>query len=170
LERVDAAFFGAFRISRDTLNASRSTPTSEQAFAESAPAINPVQTDAAAQDPPRADAVLRLSDLAQSFPTAPFVLRLIVGSRSNRVRVRPVPTADLVDGQRVVLTSALLQLRGLPVSAVTGTLKISARIDAVTEEPFVNISVNGNGGLAQAKMSAADWNSLKSVGIIEDLN
>lgn len=173
LERVDAAFFGAFLFSRDTLNDSRSTEvpaTTERAIARPTPSDDRLQTDAAVQDLPHADAVLRLSDLAQSFPTAPFVLRLVSGSKSSRVRVRPVPTADLVAGQRVVLASASLQLRSAPVSAVAGTLSMSTRTDAVTEESFVMISVNGVGGLAQAKMSATDWNSLKSVGIVEDLN
>lgn len=173
LERVDAAFFGTLRSARDPLQDSLpNTPSvlSDEAMARSAPSDARPQPEAELNELPVPDAVLRLSDLAQSFPSAPFMLRLVTGAKSSRVRVRPVPSADLVPGQRVVIVSSLLHLRGASVSAVAGIFNMSTRIDAVTEEPFVIISVNGEGGLAQAKMSAADWNSLKSVGLIEDFN
>ena len=173
LERADAAFFGALRSARDPSHDSLPTTPSvltEKVTTRTAPSGARPQPGAVPQELPVADTALRLSDLAQSFPSAPFMLRLVAGTKTSRVRVRPVPSADLVAGQRVVMASSSLQLRGAPVSAVAGIFSMSNRTDAVTEEPFVIISVNGDGGLAQAKMSAADWNSLKSVGLVEDLN
>jgi hypothetical protein len=81
-----------------------------------------------------------------------------------------VPSADIKAGQRVVVASPFLHLRSAAVSVVAGIFSISTLTDAVTEEPFILVSINGEGGLAQAKMPAADWNSLKSIGLIEDLN
>jgi hypothetical protein len=173
LERADAGFFRALRSARDPSHDSLPTTPSvltEKVTTRTAPSGARPQPGAVPQELPVADAALRLSDLAQSFPSAPFVLRLVTGSKSSRVRVRPVPSTELLAGQRVVMASSSIQLRGAPVSAVAGTFSMSTRTDAVTDEPFVLISVNSDGGLAQAKMSAADWNSLKSLGIIEDLN
>jgi hypothetical protein len=68
------------------------------------------------------------------------------------------------------MVSPFLRLRGAAVTTMVGNFSISTLTDAVTDEPFILVSVNGEGGLAQAKMPAADWNSLKSIGLIEDLS
>lgn len=173
LERADAAFFGALRSASDPSHYSLPTTPSvliDEVTDRSAPSGVRPQPGAVPQELPVADTALRLSDLAQNFPSVPFMLRLVAGTKTSRVRVRPVPSADLMAGQRVVMASSSLQLRGAPISAVAGIFSMNTRTDAVTEEPFVIISVNGDGGLAQARMSVADWDSLKSVGLVEDLN
>ena len=162
LERVDAAFFTVRQTTDDFSGKPGSMPV---------PLLHgdTIQSTLNKRESLPVELALRLSELTESFPSEPFMLRLITGSKVNRVRVKPVAGSDLKPGQSVVLASPFLRLRGAPVSIVAGSFSISTLIDAVTEEPFILVSVNGEGGLAQAKMPAADWNSLKSIGLIEDL-
>jgi hypothetical protein len=162
LERVDAAFFKALGTVQETpvIFPSEQSRTHE----ESAQPISETIEQSTVERS------LRLSELAANFPSDPFVLRLVTGSKVSRVRVRPVSTADLKAGQRIVMAYPSLQLRGAPVSAVAGIFGISQRTDVITDETFVLVSVKGDGGLAQARLSAADWSSLRSVGLLEDLN
>jgi hypothetical protein len=172
LERVDAAFFQGL----DTLQAASyeysAVPAAAHGEDIGVPHVGSVEPDqplSAASGHAKFEPGLRLSDLAENFPKEPFVLRVINGSKVVRVRVRPVPSADLVAGQRVVMACPSLQLRGSPVSAVTGVFAISERIDAATDESFVLVSIKGEGGLAQARLSKAEWQSLMTIGQIEDL-
>jgi hypothetical protein len=162
LERVDAAFFKVRQTTDDFSGKPGSMPV---------PLLHgdTIQSTLNKRESLPVELALRLSELTESFPSEPFMLRLITGSKVYRVRVKPVAGSDLKAGQRVVIASHFLRLRGAPVSIVAGSFSISTLIDAVTEEPFILVSVNGEGGLAQAKMPAADWNSLKSIGLIEDL-
>jgi len=173
LERGHAAFFGELQSIQDHSHKFLPNSPSELVYDETTRAAQAdalSKPGAAEQKLPVADTALRLSDLEHNFPSAAFTLRLSGGRKISRVRVRPVPSAELVDGQRVVLASPSLKLRGAKISAVVGIFSMSTRTDAVTEEPLVIISVKSDGGLAQAKMPAADWNTLKSVGLLEDSN
>jgi hypothetical protein len=173
LERSDAAFFKDIRSSDDPSSALRLRPPPAKHEGLVVVQSNPIGSTQAVtnvRENSSAEIALRLSELTENFPSVPFVLRLINGSKARRVRVNPVLSADLKSGQYVVMASPFLQLRGAPVPAVAGTFSISTRTDAVTDEPFVLVSVKGDGGLAQAKMSSADWSSLKSIGLIEVLN
>jgi hypothetical protein len=162
LERVDAAFFKVRQTTDDFSGKPGSMPVTVLHG-------DTIQSTLNKRESLPVELALRLSELIERFPSEPFMLRLITGSKVNRVRVKPVAGSDLKAGQRVVLASPFLRLRGAPVSIVAGSFSISTLIDAVTEEPFILVSVNGEGGLAQAKMPAAVWNSLKSIGLIEDL-
>jgi hypothetical protein len=172
LERVDAAFFNVRRTDGDFSGAPgprlASMQKDESAILPKGPGTTNKPTPIKRESPP-AEMALRLSDLTDTFPSEPFLLRLITGSKVTRVRVRPVPSADIKAGQRVVVASPFLSLRSAAVSVVAGIFSISKLTDAFTDEPFILVSINGEGGLAQAKMPAAEWNSLKSIGLIEDL-
>lgn len=173
LERMEAAFFKALRTPQDPPSNLRLEPS---LIKREDPAVQDTHSDGSSPQAAiegkysTAEVGIRLSDLAENFPSSPFVLRLINGSKAKRIRVRPLPSIEIKTGQHVVMASPSLQLRGAPISAVAGTFSISTRTNAVTDEPFVLVSVNGEGGLAQARMSADEWISLRSIGLIEDLN
>ena len=173
LERVDAAFFKALGTIQEPSSESpsgRSRAHDEAVAVRHASREESAQPISAAPERSAYEPGLRLSDLAASFPSEPFVLRLVTGSKTSRVRVRPVSSAELKAGQRVVMVCPSLQLRGAPVSAVAGTFSMSELTDAITDETFVLVTVKSDGGFAQARLSAADWGSLRGVGLLEDLN
>jgi len=173
LERVDAAFFKVPRTTNylSGSHASNSLPSQQKYVSTRQNRLSDeIKPPPNKRDSVPAEVALRLSDLAENFPTEPFILRLTTGSKVSRVRVRPVSSTDLKSGNRIVMVSPFLRLRGAAVTTMVGNFSISTLTDAVTDEPFILVSVNGEGGLAQAKMPAADWNSLKSIGLIEDLS
>ena len=86
------------------------------------------------------------------------------------MRVIPVPTDDLAIGERVILVTPSLRLHGEIVPAAIGKLIIESRLDASSDESYVLVSVRGDGGVAQARLSEAEWRSLTSVGRVENLS
>jgi hypothetical protein len=81
----------------------------------------------------------------------------------------PVPTEDLGIGERVILATPALRLHGEAVPAAIGKLGIESRSDASSGECYVLASVRGDGGVARARFSEAEWKSLTSVGRVEEL-
>jgi len=112
----------------------------------------------------------QLSDLARGFPSVPFIVRLGTRANSGRIRVTPVSTADLEVGESVLLAAPALRLRGAVIPAVIGKLGIESRSDASSGEHYVLVSVRGDAGVALARLSEAEWNSLRSVGRVENLS
>jgi hypothetical protein len=55
------------------------------------------------------------------------------------------------------------------VPAAIGKLGIESRTDAATGERYVLVSVRGEGGIAQTRLSEVEWKGLRSVGRAEDL-
>ena len=82
----------------------------------------------------------------------------------------PLSTADLKGGERVVLAASGLRLHGEAISAAVGKLGIEARSDALSGECYVLVSVHGDRGVAQVRLSEAEWKSLGGVGRVEDLD
>lgn len=114
-------------------------------------------------------AELHLSDLARGFPKSPFIVRLGAQASAGRIRVTPVATADLKVGEPVILATPALRLHGETVTAAIGKLGIKSRSDASSGEHYVLASVRGDGGMAQARLSEAEWKSLTSIGRVETL-
>jgi hypothetical protein len=114
-------------------------------------------------------AELHLSDLAHGFPSLPFVVRLGTQASAGRIRVTPVSTEDLAVGERVILAAPALRLHGEAAPAAIGKLGIESRSDASSGERYVLASVRGDGGVAQARLSEAEWKNLTSIGRVEDL-
>jgi hypothetical protein len=112
----------------------------------------------------------QLSDLARGFPTAPFVVRLGTKTSARQIRVTPVSTADLDVGEPVILATPALRLHGEAVPAAIGKLGIESRSDASSGERYVLVSVRGDGGVAQARLSELEWKNLTNVGRVEDLS
>jgi len=121
------------------------------------------------QDHSNAGAELHLSDLARGFPDAPFIVRLGAQASARRIRVIPVSTAELRVGERVILTAPALHVHGHAAPAAIGKLGIESRLDASSDEHYVLVSVRGDEGVAQARLSEAEWKSLTSVGRVKDL-
>jgi hypothetical protein len=121
------------------------------------------------RDDAKTDAELHLSDLARGFPRLPFIIRLGTQASAGRFRVAPVSTADLGVGDWVVLAAPELRLRGKAVPAAIGKLGIESRSDASSGEHYILVSVRGDAGVAQARLSEVEWKSFTSVGRIEDL-
>jgi hypothetical protein len=114
-------------------------------------------------------AELQLSDLGHGFPTTPFVVRLGTQASAGRIRVTPISTAELRVGEQVILATPALRLHGDAAPAAIGKLGIESRSDASNDERYVLVSVRGDGGVAQARLSEAEWKGLTSVGRVEDL-
>jgi hypothetical protein len=114
-------------------------------------------------------AELHLSDLARGFPNSPFIVRLGTQTNASRIRVTPVSTTDLRIGERVILAARVLRLHDEAIPAAIGKLGIESRSDASSDEHYVLVSVRGDAGVAQARLSEAEWKSLTSVGRIEDM-
>jgi hypothetical protein len=114
-------------------------------------------------------AELHLSDLARRFPNFPFIVRLGTQANAGRIRVTPVSTANLKVGESVILAAPALRLRGEAVPAAIGKLGMESRSDASTGERYVLVSVRRDVGVAQARLSEAEWKGLTSIGIVEDL-
>jgi hypothetical protein len=113
---------------------------------------------------------LHLSDLARGFPNSAFNVRLGTQASSGRVRVTPVPTTDLRVGENVILAAPALRLHGEAVPAAIGKLGIESRSDAASGDHYVLASVRGDRGVAQARLSEAEWKNLTSIGRVENLD
>jgi hypothetical protein len=61
-------------------------------------------------------------------------------------------------------------VHGSSVPAVIGKLRIESRTDATSGEPYVSLSIRGDHGIAQARLTETDWNNLTSIGLIEELD
>jgi hypothetical protein len=116
-----------------------------------------------------AAAELHLSDLTRSFPSWPFVVRLGAQAAASRIRVIPVSTADLRVGERVIVATPALRLHGETAPAMIGKLSIESRSDASSGDNYVLVSVRGESGVAQARLSKTEWENLTTVGRVENL-
>jgi hypothetical protein len=152
-----AGYLGAHEL-RDKLK------TNTSWFAKNCPSHIDLPTESG-----NSGAELHLSDLARRFPNEPFIVRLGAQSSAGRIRVAPVPTNDLVGGERVILVAPSLRLHGQIVPAAIGKLGIDSRLDASNDERYILVSVRGDGGVAQARLSEAEWKTLTTVGRVEDL-
>jgi hypothetical protein len=114
-------------------------------------------------------AELHLSDLARGFPNSPFIVRLGANASARRIRVTPVSAAELRVGERVILVAPRLRLHGAAASAAIGKLGIESLSDASSGEHYILVSVRGDGGVALARFSEAEWKSLTSIGRVENL-
>ncbi len=111
---------------------------------------------------------LQLSDLKAVFPRTPFVVLLGPKADAARVRVTPVSTNEVREGDRVVVASPALRLRGVPVPAVIGKLSIESRTDAKSGEVYLLITLRSEGGVALARYSEHEWKALTTIGVVED--
>ena len=109
----------------------------------------------------------KLKELAENFPSAPFVLQVPLEDKIKRLNVKPISTADLIKGQNIVLSVFGMEQRGKQVSTAIGKFKLAEQLDAATDQMQYLITVTGDGGIAQIKMSKNEWDSLTSVGLIE---
>jgi hypothetical protein len=109
----------------------------------------------------------RLKDLAEDFPSTPFVLQVPFEGKIKRLNVRPISPAQLITGQNIVLSVFGIEQRGKQVSTAIGKFKLAEQLDAATDQIRYLITVTGDSGIAQIKMSKNEWDSLNSVGIIE---
>lgn len=112
---------------------------------------------------------LQLSDLGSSFPQTPFMVRLGTAPEAALVRVTPVPTADVRAADRVLVASPALRLRGAAAPAVIGTIGIESRTDASSGVTYILISVRSESGVAQARFSPEEWQSLSTIGVVQDI-
>jgi len=171
LDIADAAFFKTLSVDHSTSSVASVVPERDGPETTIQSLIPKRSTKTAV--PPvgltEAQNHLRPVDLIHSFPTTPFILNLGNFARATLVKVTPVQSASLRNGQRAVIVCPMMQRRGAAAPVVTGVLAISERIDAVTEERFVLVSVKSNGGLAQVRLSAEEWSALKTVGLLEDV-
>ena len=99
--------------------------------------------------------------------SAPFVLQVPLEDKIKRLNVKPISTADLIKGQNIVLSVFGMEQRGKQVSTAIGKFKLAEQLDAATDQMQYLITVTGDGGIAQIKMSKNEWDSLTSVGLIE---
>jgi hypothetical protein len=114
------------------------------------------------------DVPLQVSDLATRFPDTRFRLRLDANADTKELYVRPTPTSTLDPADTVVLASPQLQRQGSPVLAAIGRLRVESRTDADDGSAYMLVSVRGDDGLVQARFSEAEWQSLKTIGVVED--
>jgi hypothetical protein len=114
-------------------------------------------------------AELHLSDLVSGFPNWPFVVRLGTQALAGRIRATPVSTADLAVGERIILATPALRIHGKAIPAAIGKLGVESRSDASSGEHYVLVSVRGDAGVAQARLSETEWRNLTSVGRVEDV-
>jgi hypothetical protein len=110
-----------------------------------------------------------LSDVSLGFPSTPFVVRLGITPGAARIRVTPAPTDEIKIGEKIILATPTLHLHGAAVPAVVGRLGIESRTDAATSERYLLVSVRGEDGIAQARLSEAEWKGLRTIGRAEDL-
>ena len=113
---------------------------------------------------------LQLPDLGARFPNESFVLRQGTGTDAKRMRVTPAPALGVSDGDEIVMASPLLTLRGKPVPAAIGKLRLDRRTDAASGEAYVMVTLRGPDGLAQARMSEDEWNSLTTLGLVQHMD
>jgi len=111
---------------------------------------------------------LQLSDLATRFPDTPFRLRLDASADTKELYVRPTLTSTIDPADTVVLASPQLQRQGSPVLAAIGRLRVEPRTDADDGSAYMLVSLRGDDGLVQARFSEAEWQSLKTIGVVED--
>lgn len=117
---------------------------------------------------PGSDVPLQLSDLTTHFPDAPFRLRPNTGANTEELFVKPVPTSALSPADSVVIVSSKLQHHGTPVPAAIGRLRVESRTDANDGSPYVLVSVRSDDGLVQARFSEDEWQTLSTIGVVED--
>jgi hypothetical protein len=86
----------------------------------------------------------------------------------KRLNVKPISTAELIKGQNIVLSVFGMEQRGKQVSTAIGKFKLAEQLDAATDQMQYLITVTGDGGIAQIKMSKKEWDSLTTVGLIEE--
>jgi hypothetical protein len=110
----------------------------------------------------------KLKELAENFPSIPFVLQIASEDKIKRVHVRPISTVELIKGQNIVLSAFGLEQRGKQVSTAVGKFKLAEQLDAATDQKQYLITVTGDGGIAQIKLSKEIWDSLTTVGLIEE--
>jgi len=110
----------------------------------------------------------RIRELAENFPNTPFVLQVPSEDKIKRLNVKPISTADLIKGQNIVLSVFGMEQRGKQVSTAIGKFKLTEQLDAATDQMQYLITVTGDGGIAQIKMSKKEWDSLTTVGLIEE--
>jgi hypothetical protein len=110
-----------------------------------------------------------LSDLSLGFPSTPFVVRLGTTPGAARIRVTPALTDELKVGERIILATPTLRLHGAAVPAAIGKLGIEFRTDAASGERYVLVSVRGKDGIAQTRLSEAEWKVFRTVGRADDL-
>jgi hypothetical protein len=114
--------------------------------------------------------VLSLGRLAHEFPGEPFVLHLAGADSTAAVRVTPTRTDAIDDSQRVVVACPGLTRSGQDVPAAIGTLRVDRRVDADSGEESVLLVLKGSDGVARARLRPEDWESLATIGIVEDLS
>lgn len=110
----------------------------------------------------------KLRELAENFPNSPFVLQVPSEDKIKRLNVKPISTAELIKGQNIVLSVFGMEQRGKQVSTAIGKFKLAEQLDAATDQMQYLITVTGDGGIAQIKMSKKEWDSLTTVGLIEE--
>ena len=98
----------------------------------------------------------------------PFLLQVPSEDKFKRVHVRPISTAELVNGQNIVLSVFGLEQRSKQISTAVGKFKLAEQLDAATDQMQYLITVSSEGGIAQIKMPKTEWDSLTTVGIIEE--
>jgi hypothetical protein len=109
----------------------------------------------------------RLRELAENFPSTPFVLQIASEDKIKRVHVKPIPTAELTNGQNIVLSAFGMEQRGKQISTTVGKFKLAEQLNLTTDQMQYLITVTGEDGIAQIKLSKEDWDSLTTVGLID---
>ncbi|MCB1810599.1 MAG: N-6 DNA methylase [Candidatus Competibacteraceae bacterium] len=113
--------------------------------------------------------VLQLPDIATRFPNAPFVLRLGSTKDAHELRVKPTATSEIKPTDTVVLASPNLQRHGEPIGAAIGQLRVESRTDANDGSKYVLVLLRGDDGLAQARFSEDEWQSLTTIGVVDEI-
>ena len=113
---------------------------------------------------------LQLSDLADTFPNRPFTVGLGVSTEAGQLRVVPKTGQQLQARDSVLIAHPQLERRGTSTPVAWGELRFSDYRDATSGELYRSVSIRGEDGVAQLRISEQEWNQLTTVGSVEEVN
>jgi hypothetical protein len=113
------------------------------------------------------DGAVSLSDLARAFPSAPFKIRLGIGTEAPIRSATPVSTEAIQSSNEIVLSHPNLKLGDRQIPAAIGKATISQRVEAATGQPFVHLMIQTTEGLAQVRMPQPEWREHRSIALLE---
>lgn len=121
----------------------------------------------ASQDP-GAPRRVPLTALVHGFPDEPFDLAVDGTMHGARLRVSPTTTGSVDESRRIVITCPGLERGGTTIPGAIGKLRADERIDSSTGEAYVAITIRTPEGIARARMTPQQWETLETIGIVED--
>jgi hypothetical protein len=115
------------------------------------------------------DGAVSLSDLARAFPSAPFKIRLGIGTEAPIRSATPVSTEAIQSSNEIVVSHPNLKLGVRQIPAAIGKASISQRVGAATGQPFIHLTIQTTEGLAQVRMPEQEWREHRSIALLETL-